>query len=119
MISPEDLEYLQRLIEEMEIAGTANDRFRYVPANREFHFRIYRAAESDVLLSIIESLWLQTGPYVNLMTKSNNWVASQREHKAIHAALLRRDSEAAFRALQADIDGAAKVLSQVLAGMSP
>src|SRR5690554_2432007 len=32
--------------------------------NREFHFRIYRHADSPVMLGIIESLWLQSGPYL-------------------------------------------------------
>lgn len=119
LITAEDLSVLKGLVEEMESAGAANDRFRYVPANREFHFTIYRAAHSAVLTSVIESLWLQTGPYVNLLTQSNNWTASQLEHRAIHAALVLRDSDAAFRALQSDIDGAAKVLGKILSNARP
>ncbi len=57
-------------MEEMHIAEVENDRARYVPANRDFHFTIYRAAGSDTLLSIIELLWLQIGPYFNLLTQS-------------------------------------------------
>src|SRR5579863_2608316 len=34
--------------------------------NRAFHFTIYRSAESNVLLPIIESLWLQCGPYLRI-----------------------------------------------------
>jgi len=119
LISPEDLDHLERLMEEMYLARAENDRARYVPANRNFHFTVYRAAGSDTLLSIIESLWLQIGPYINLLTKSNNWGPSAVEHQAIHAALRRRDQTAACRALQSDIDGAASALSRVLAMSEP
>ena len=54
LISPEDLVRLESLIEEMELAWAENDRTRYIPANRDFHFTIYRAAASDALLTIIE-----------------------------------------------------------------
>lgn len=34
---------------------------------REFHFALYRSANQPTLLAIIERLWLQTGPYMNLL----------------------------------------------------
>ena len=37
--------------------------------NRAFHFTIYRSAESSVLLPIIESLWLQCGPYLRIASE--------------------------------------------------
>jgi DNA-binding GntR family transcriptional regulator len=113
-ISPEALVHLDGLIDEMEQAKTERDRARYVPANRDFHFTIYRAAGSDTLLSAIESLWLQIGPYFNLLNATDNWGASNIEHKSIQAALARRDATAARRALQADIEGAASALTDVL-----
>ena len=119
LISPDDLVRLESLIEEMELAWAANDRTRYIPANRDFHFTIYRAAASDALLTIIESLWLQIGPYINFLTASNNWATSAVEHRAMYTALQRRDQTAARRALQADIDGAASALARVLAATNP
>lgn len=118
-ISSEDMDHLEGLLHEMHLAGIANDRTRYVPANRAFHFTIYRAAASDALLSIIESLWLQIGPYINLLTNSDNWEPSAVAHGALHAALRRRDPNAACRAVQSDIDGAATALSRVLAASEP
>ncbi|XOT98787.1 FCD domain-containing protein, partial [Alcaligenes pakistanensis] len=32
--------------------------------NRIFHFTIYAAAQSPVMLAMIESLWLQSGAYL-------------------------------------------------------
>jgi len=118
-ISSEGLQHLERMMEEMRLAGPENDRTRYVPANRAFHFTIYRAAGSDTLLSIIESLWLQIGPYINLLTQSNSWGPSAVEHQEIYAALQRRDQAAACRAMQSDINGAARALGVVIAASEP
>lgn len=113
-LSAEDLSHLAALIEQMDAAKAERDRARYVPANRDFHFTIYRAAGSDTLLSIIESLWLQIGPYFNLLKTTDNWWTANIEHKAMHDALLRKDGATACRALRADIDGAAAALIRVL-----
>ena len=34
---------------------------------REFHFALYAIADQPTLLRVIEGLWLQTGPYMNLL----------------------------------------------------
>lgn len=115
LIQPADLRHLEDLIGVMEAAKAVKDRARYVPANRDFHFTIYRAAGSAALMAIIESLWLQIGPYINLLKETDNWTSANRDHKAIHAALLSRNAEAAKQALQADIDEAAKSLAGLLA----
>jgi DNA-binding FadR family transcriptional regulator len=114
VISAEDLDHLAGLIEQMDVAKAQHDRSKYVPANRDFHFTIYRAAGSDALMSIIESLWLQIGPYFNLLKATGNWWTANVEHKALRDALVRKDGDAARRALQADIEGAAAALQSVL-----
>lgn len=108
------LTHLDGLIVEMDRAKVERDRARYVPANRDFHFTIYRAAGSNALLGIIESLWLQIGPYFNILNLTDNWGAANIEHKAMLSALSRRDGDAVRKALQADIDGAARELADML-----
>ena len=114
VISAEDLDHLAGLIEQMDLAKAQHDRSKYVPANRDFHFTIYRAAGSDALMSIIKSLWLQIGPYFDLLKATGNWWTANVEHKALRDALVRKDGDAARRALQADIEGAAAALQSVL-----
>ena len=98
----------------MDLAKAQHDRSKYVPANRDFHFTIYRAAGSDALMSIIKSLWLQIGSYFDLLKATGNWWTANVEHKALRDALVRKDGDAARRALQADIEGAAATLQSVL-----
>lgn len=113
-IMPADLRHLDELIAIMEAAKAVKDRARYVPANRDFHFTIYKAAGSPALMAIIESLWLQIGPYINLLKETDNWTSANRDHKAIHTALLHGDPVAAGQALRDDISEAAKALGRFL-----
>ncbi|RYB05314.1 GntR family transcriptional regulator [Lichenibacterium ramalinae] len=115
----EALGHLDALIAEMDGAKAERDRARYVPANRDFHFTIYRAAGSETLLAIIESLWLQIGPYFNILNATENWSSANLEHKAMRSALARRDGAAVRAALVADIDGAAEALGLVLTRPDP
>jgi DNA-binding GntR family transcriptional regulator len=66
-IGSADLRRLKELIDRMQIAADEKDGRRFVPANHDFHFTIYRAAGSPALLSFIESLWLQIGPYFHVL----------------------------------------------------
>ncbi len=63
---------------------------------------------------MIESLWLQIGPYFDLLNATGNWRAANVEHRALRDALSSGDGAAARRALQADIEGAADVLMRLL-----
>ncbi|WP_187429348.1 HTH-type transcriptional regulator McbR [Roseobacter fucihabitans] len=91
--------------------------------NYDFHFTLYRMSGSDVLLPIVEALWLQYGSYLNLIIYHKN-VAHIEEHK-YHGALLnaleRNDLAAAQVALRRDIEQSFGVLKNDpdLASMAP
>jgi DNA-binding GntR family transcriptional regulator len=61
-----DIERLERHCASIREAFESGSRERYLLANTRFHFTIYGTCESAVLLSIIDSLWLQLGPFLNL-----------------------------------------------------
>jgi DNA-binding GntR family transcriptional regulator len=113
-ISKSELKRMGELIEQMDLAEIERNRKKYVPANHEFHFIIYRCAGSEILLSVIESLWLQIGPYFDLLNASKDWRTSNTEHRAIKKALSERNGAAARRAVVADIEGAAAALKRIL-----
>lgn len=114
VISAADLRRMSDLITEMQIAADQRDGPHYVPANHDFHFIMYRAANSPVLFSIIESLWLQIGPYFHILRASGNWQAANATHRSILEALGRRDAAAAAAALGRDVDEAAVALETLL-----
>ncbi|RQS62189.1 GntR family transcriptional regulator [Burkholderia sp. Bp8963] len=89
-------------------------------ANERMHFAIYYAAQSDLMISIIEKLWLRSGPYIAAVM--NRMQATQEtlhdrgvmHHFNVLAALAKRDAEAASAALKADIlDAAAWYKKQI------
>jgi DNA-binding GntR family transcriptional regulator len=52
-------------------------------ANQAFHFTIYHASNNDVLLRVIENLWLLGGPFVN-----NQYPGVPRAHMEAHPHVL-------------------------------
>jgi DNA-binding GntR family transcriptional regulator len=90
----------------------SGDRKDLLSINYDFHFSIYRAGGSRLLLSMIESLWLQEGPftYYSLLSPRELWSASH--HDAIIEALAGRDADAAAAAVRRDILTAAAFLRE-------
>lgn len=77
-----------------------------VRQNRDFHFFLYRLSSSTTLPPIIESLWLQIGPYIRQAAE----IFDAREgrgaeyHFEALAALKRGDSAGVRRSIEGDID---------------
>ncbi|MBO9353052.1 FCD domain-containing protein [Bordetella petrii] len=73
--------------------------------NQLFHFTIYRAAQSPSMMAMIESLWLQSGPYLRatreLMHSDERPTAEF--HATIVQAIEQRDADKARVAMERDI----------------
>ena len=61
-ISKADMTELKRINREMRAAMRKGDRDQVLRLNRDFHFTIYRAAQSPVLVSFIEMIWVRVSP---------------------------------------------------------
>ena len=74
-------------------------------ANHDFHFTLYRIGGSEVLLPIVEALWLQYGAYLNLIINRPGVtdIEEHVHHFELMAALRAGDRAAAHAALRADI----------------
>jgi DNA-binding GntR family transcriptional regulator len=88
------------------------DTLQCLSFNQQFHFALYGASQSEVLLPLIEALWLQCGPtmYFSLMSPAMRWDASA--HVDILEALRNRDARQAQRAISRDIRTTTKNLLQ-------
>ncbi len=98
----------------MDLAIEQGSRVGYVTANHNFHFAIYRATGSETLVSLIQTLWMQIGPYFSLLDHSGNWRLANAQHRAICDALTKKDIRSARQALQDDINGGLGVLKDIL-----
>ena len=91
-----------------------SDWEKYLDLNRQFHFRIYGAADMPRLLRFIESLWLQIGPLLNLVTTNDELRFGQGAHEAALSAIVAKDGAGARAAVQRDILDAARVIVEGL-----
>ncbi|WP_051977203.1 GntR family transcriptional regulator [Rhizobium cauense] len=74
--------------------------------NQRFHFHIYEAAGSAVMIPIVESLWLQSGAIIRKAAHihdEHGGLAATDHHWALIEALERRDPTAALQSLSNDI----------------
>ena len=92
--------------EDMRLGGNPERVDREVTLNHAFHFEIYRACGSSVLLPMIESLWLQSGPFtraaIYAFSEAGANDAARFHHETVRA-LAAGDASAARAALVADI----------------
>jgi DNA-binding GntR family transcriptional regulator len=104
-MTPESLAKLEELIEAQSETDSEHLSERSAEQNRAFHFAIYRQSGSTVLLPIIESLWLQFGPYLREASERFDGGGGRGTnfHLEMLDALSRGDPVAARAALEADI----------------
>ncbi|MBF9028847.1 FCD domain-containing protein [Rhodobacterales bacterium HKCCE3408] len=82
--------------------------------NYRFHFRIYALSASEVLMPLIEALWLQYGAYLNVIV-SQKQAREIDEHKLHHemiAAFRAGDRASARRALETDIERSFRIIAE-------
>jgi DNA-binding GntR family transcriptional regulator len=112
-ITAEQLAELEALYDSMDIAIKDGDRREFVRWNHDFHFVVYRAANSQTMLGIIEALWLQVSPYFHMLQGSDN-TTSNAHHRRILDALKARDADGAAKALHRDMTAASDILTKLL-----
>ncbi|MCD2512526.1 GntR family transcriptional regulator [Comamonas endophytica] len=98
-----DLVALGKLHRQMMVAKRGGDYRSTMRLNREFHLGIYALSGRAELVALIESLWVRTGPYLNLIYRDTVPLPKTHEHDGLLAALKARDPELAAQAVAQDI----------------
>ena len=112
----DDLAAIARAEEAMraESMKSRPDLPRAVELNKTFHFAVYEAAHSPILVEIIRALWLKAGPVINLDLRANPERLAKgdaiRFHANVRKAIAEGDAAAAQAGIAADISGAAEVI---------
>lgn len=87
---------------------------RAVEYNKSFHFAVYEASHSAILVDIIRALWLKVGPVINLDLRANPERLAKgdavRFHARVLAAIKSGDADGARDGIAADINNAAEVI---------
>lgn len=99
-VDADALAALDGRVDESLIGGDAETYMRY---NHAFHFHIYRASRSEVLLPLVENLWLQFAPFMRTVYGRVGTAALDDHHKEAVQAVRDRDAGALRSAVAADI----------------
>lgn len=91
-----------------------DDMGHYLVHNYNFHFTIYTAAGNAELVSIIEGLWAQTGPYLRAgydhRLRTLEW---EEMHGPIAKAIRARDAAGARSLIERDISWGTEVYNEL------
>ena len=108
---------LHRLFKDLQKAIDARDIRAYVALNQQLHFTIYEHAGAPRLLSMIQGLWSQVGPFLTTLFDRSEYIAQANDqHRRIIAAIEAKDAAETRLAVIADIRSAAKSLNAARAG---
>lgn len=115
-----EIDALARLEQEHATTSGTNDIYDMLEKNRNFHFAIYRAARSPVLLHVISTLWLRYGPFMRMLSLH---LAPKLEdglhepfldgHHAIVEAIRTKNAKIAADSMQSDIERTQSLLQQL------
>jgi len=82
-----------------------------IEQNRHFHFSAYRAAHKELLMQMIETLWLRIGPILNYdLHKRTPQTVAGLHHDGLVEAFETKDSRLAKKNLENDILSAAEFI---------
>lgn len=96
-------DHLEKIDAQLDIAIGNGEVAQYLRLNYQFHFAIYDAVKSDVYLPMVESLWLQVGPFLRVVCGRMGTTNMIDHHKAAITALRDNDAAALKTAINDDL----------------
>jgi DNA-binding GntR family transcriptional regulator len=109
---------LEKMLERSRIDDKKGRRAQVVRWNRDFHFSIYRKADSPRRMKLIEQLWLHSARYQR-MSLDFRHDAAEAEHRGIVDMLRSGDHDAAADSLRAHLTSTVALLKQGCVDLAP
>jgi DNA-binding GntR family transcriptional regulator len=97
------LKQLRETDKAMGVAMRSGDVAAYMEGNFNFHFLIYRAQPRQTLLQLIETLWLQFGPFMRVVYGRFGTANLVDQHRVAIACLEAGDAKGLRQAIATDI----------------
>jgi len=108
---------LKRFDAAIDLAMQTKDVERYMKANAGFHFTLYNAHPQPVMQRLIETLWLQTGPFQGYVIHQWGVQNLRDQHEVALEAIQRRQSAKLKAAIKQDIrDGMRLIREHLMQG---
>lgn len=114
-LSARDVKTLISIDDDIDEGIASGDADAYMRLNHAFHFHIYRASDSKVLLPLVDSLWLQFAPFMRTVYGRVGTANLVDQHKEAIRAIDRQDRQALREAIAGDIqDGMGLLGKEIL-----
>jgi DNA-binding GntR family transcriptional regulator len=97
------LRHLKEVDDALGVALKTGDVTGYMEGNFDFHFTIYRAQPRRTMTQLIETLWLQFGPYMRVVYGRVGTASLVDQHQLAIKAIRERNAGRLKRAILADI----------------
>jgi len=97
------IDKLRRIDAELDLAMERGDVIGYMECNYAFHFNIYTANGRPTLNRLIETLWLQFGPFMRDVYGRYGTTTLVDQHRLALDAIEAGDAEGLRRAIASDI----------------
>lgn len=97
------LKRLRAVDDALGVALKTGDVTSYMEGNFEFHFTLYRAQPRRTMTQLIETLWLQFGPYMRVVYGRVGTASLVDQHQVAIRAIRDRSTTRLKRAILADI----------------
>lgn len=114
LLNGNNLRTVRRLSNELTEAARKGDIGQYLAANYDFKFSIYRHCGNEALIFLIETLWMQVGPFLRRFAEGFDGdlsgILAIDYHEDALAALEAGNADAASAAIVKDIEAGAVYL---------
>jgi DNA-binding GntR family transcriptional regulator len=102
----------------IDAAIAGGDADAYMRANHDFHFTLYGAQPGATLLQLIETLWLQFGPFMRYAYDNVVSANLNDSHQAAIRAIDENDAEALRAAIARDIADGMGLIARAAIGLA-
>jgi DNA-binding GntR family transcriptional regulator len=106
------LRRLKSTDKDMGVALRSGDVQSYMQGNFDFHFLLYRAQPRRTLVRLIETLWLQFGPYMRVVYGRFGTANLVDQHQVAIACIEAGDAAGLGRAISMDISDGMGLVGQ-------
>ena len=115
LLTDEDIEYLEDILNDVESAAKSQDVSAVTSANRRFHFALFEASNMPRLVRLIKNQWDATDAYRGVyFAAPANLAHMNQEHRIMIEALKARDVEKSIALQAAHRENSVSVVSQVI-----
>lgn len=103
LIDAARIKRLRQIDADLDLAMERGDVIGYMESNYAFHFNIYAANDRPTLNRLIETLWLQFGPFMSVVYGQYGTTALVDQHRRALDAIEARDPVGLRDAIASDI----------------